>query len=143
MKTLMIILALVASSLFAKAQTLQVMTGAEQTVAGSQFGGLLLFQLKSKWGLGAFYQAGFERTPEQTLKKDPFYGAALYMPLSRTEKINFYATLRCGLVNENFVAVVPGVETQMRVFKRLGASFGMGYRMGYPAMSARITARLF
>lgn len=143
MKTLITLALLIFTTLALQAQSLRLAAGVEKTVAGSQYSSTLLFQIKSKWGLGAFYQTGLQKLPEGIVKKDPFYGGVLFAPLTRTEKITFYATLRCGVVNEKFLVVIPGLETQVRIFNRVEASFGMGYRMGYPSLSARVFTRIF
>jgi hypothetical protein len=124
-------------------QRMMLTPGVEKTVSEYQYGATLLLQTNKKWGLGGFYQTGISKEEEGTVKKNPFYGAVLYAPLSKTDKINFYATLRCGVVNENFVVIVPGLETQLRLFKNFQAGFGMGYRMGYPSVSCKIYTSIF
>lgn len=114
----------------------------EYTVAGLQYGGSLMYEAKSKLGLGFFYQAPIGSLEDAHIK-DQFYGVITQIPLAKSEKILFAANLRAGLVNDQFLVVVPGLETNINISKRIGIAFGMSLRMNYPSVSTKITLKLF
>ena len=131
---------LMISSIAAHAQSLYLSPGVEKTVKGALYGCALTYETKSKWGFGAFYQTGLVSNPgEHSLTfKDPFYAVVVQAPLVRTEKLDFLATVRSGIVNEHFFVVVPGLETRIHIWRKFDASFGMGFRMSYPSAAVKL-----
>ena len=118
--------------------------GAEKTATRCLYGGSLTVETKGKWGVGAFYQAGILSDAKESLKlNDAFYGVLLQVPLAKTQKIDFFATARLGLVNEDFFVVVPGLETRIKTWRKLSTIFSMGYRVGYPAIGLKLSHPLF
>jgi hypothetical protein len=121
-------------------QGLHLSAGVEKTAKRVLYGGGLTLESKGKWGIGAFYQTSLSNTVDESLNgKDTFYGALFQIPLAKTEKINFFATARLGMANENFFVVVPGLETRIKTWKKLSTVFGMGYRVGYPAIGLKLS----
>lgn len=144
MKRLLITITLVSSSVFLEAQHLHLSAGAEKTATRLLYGGALTLESKGKWGIGAFYQTSLSSSvDEKASGKDIFYGAVLQVPLAKTDKINFFATARAGLANENFFVLVPGLETQIKTWKKLNTIFSMGYRVGYPAIGLKLSHPIF
>ena len=127
----------------ATAQQLVVSPMTEKAVTGWQVGTVIKFQTKGKWALGGFYQTSITPNVEDEKVKDTFYGAAVYAPIVRTNKLVFYINLRGGVVNEKFVAIAPGLETEINLFKNLSLAFGTSVRMQYPSATARINLKLF
>lgn len=125
------------------AQQLVISPMTEKSVAGWQVGSVIKFQTKGKWSLGAFYQTSLTANVEDENIKDTFYGAVVYAPLVRTDKLIFYVNLRGGVVNEKFVAITPGIETEINLFKNLSFALGTSIRMQYPSATARINLKLF
>lgn len=124
----------------AKGQALQLSVGLEKTATRCLYGGDLTFESKGKWGIGAFYQAGVPNESKESLKlKDAFYGLSLQVPIAKSQKIDFFATLRTGMVNEDFFVVVPGLETRIKTWRKLSTTFGMGYRVGYPSIGMKLS----
>lgn len=129
---------------FAKGQTVHFSAGAEKTATRCLYGGGLTFETKGKWGLGAFYQAGIINEAKESLKlDDAFYGVLFQVPLAKTQKIDFFATARVGMVNENFFVIVPGLETRIKTWRKLSTIFSMGYRVGYPAIGIKLSHPIF
>lgn len=121
-------------------QGLYLSAGVEKTAKRVLYGGGLTLESKGKWGIGAFYQTSLSNSVDESLNgKDTFYGALFQIPLAKTEKINFFATARLGMANENFFVVVPGLETRIKTWKKLHTVFGMGYRVGYPAIGLKLS----
>lgn len=129
---------------FAKGQTLHFSAGVEKTATRCLYGGAVTFETKGKWGLGAFYQAGIINEAKESLKlDDAFYGVRFQVPLAKTQKIDFFATARLGMVNENFFVIVPGLETRIKTWRKLNTIFAMSYRVGYPAIGIKLSHPIF
>ena len=140
MRFIFIILLLTSMLSEAEGQAFHLSAGIEKTATRCLYGGGLTFESKGKWGFGAFYQVGIQNELKESLKlNDAFYGLLLQVPLAKSQKIDFFATLRAGMVNENFFVVVPGLETRIKTWRKLSTTFGMGYRVGYPSMGVKLS----
>lgn len=124
------------------AQQLSLVPTVEKTVAGNQYGSLLVFQTKRLWSVGGFYQTSLTRTSEGIQTSNPFYGVSISAPLVRSGKINLLANGRVGVVNEDFVVVVPGLETEVKITRFIGVSALMSMRMSYPSAALRIAIKI-
>jgi len=139
MKTTIIILfEMLFFVIVANAQHVLLVPTIEKAVGGNQYGSQLLFEVKNQWSFGGFYQTSLRLNPdgEQTLNE--FYGVAINAPLVKSDKINFYFNVRGGVVNQHFLVVVPGLETKLKISRRLGVSTLMSVRMTYPSASLKI-----
>lgn len=135
---------LIAGSL--QAQGVNFAIGSEKSVGGIHHISALNVESKGKWGVGVFYQAKVDwnySEEDSNLFRDPYYGITLQAPLAKCEKMSFFVTLRGGLVNKDFVLVVPSLETRIKLFSRFDAVFGMGYRYNYPTASIKVLVNLF
>lgn len=130
-------------SLVASGQNMVVQTQSEWTVAGIQHGFSVGYETRSSWGLGVYYQAELERESEDNVVRDDFQGIYLQAPVAKAEKLAFFALLRAGFANNNFVAIAPGLETRVHISRRLGTAFGMGLRMGCASVSGRLFVKMF
>jgi hypothetical protein len=142
MKNILVIIFSLMSTVLS-AQDIVVSLGAEKTVIGNQYGGALVYETKKFWGVGPFYQTGIGHDNGEETLTNPFYGLALQAPIVRSERISFLATVRTGVVNEKFLAVVPSLDTRIQVTSKAGVSVGAGLRSGHPSFSAKLFARLF
>jgi hypothetical protein len=140
-----LILLLIVAIYSAKAQSsLHLSVGIEKTATRCLYGGGLTLETKGKWGMGAFYQVGIPSDAKESLKlNDSFYGILFQVPLAKSQKIDFFATARVGLVNEDFFVVVPGLETRIKTWRKLSTVFNMGYRVGYPAIGLKLSHPIF
>ena len=128
----------------ATAQNVHFSAGVEKTATRCLYGAGLTVESKGKWGLGGFYQAGIINNTKESLKvNDAFYGLLFQIPLAKSQKIDFFATARLGIVNENFFVFVPGLETRIKTWRRLSTTFCMGYRVGYPSIGMKVSHPLF
>lgn len=127
----------------AGAQEIVTYLQTELTVAGSQFGSSFIYETKSKWGVGVFYQSEIKSSPEQVPSKETFMGFVGQAPLAKSKRITFLGHVRAGLANNQFVVVIPGLETKLNITPRFGTSFGMSMRMGYPSLSCKVFVSLF
>jgi hypothetical protein len=126
----------------ANAQHLSLVPTVEKTVAGNQYGSMLVFQTKRLWSIGGFYQASLTRTSEGVQTTNPFYGVSISAPLVRSGKLNLFANGRVGVVNQDFLVVVPGLETEVRITRSISVSGLMSVRMSYPSAAARISIKI-
>lgn len=141
---LLIIIILGSTISIAKGQNVHFSGGIEKTAARCLYGGGLTFETKSKWGYGVFYQTALlQKAKENPESNDAFYGLLFQVPLAKTQKIDFFATARLGMVNENFFVAVPGLETRIKTWRNLSTTFGMGYRVGYPSIGVKLSHPIF
>ncbi|HYG03445.1 MAG TPA: hypothetical protein VD927_13430 [Chryseosolibacter sp.] len=138
---LVVLLALIVQ--FANAQSFSIAMNAEKTVSGTQYGPALSFQTKSNWRAGAFYQSVMNVRPERGEIKSEFYGISAAAPLKKCDGFVFYATFRAGLSNNQFLVLVPGIETEIRLTPRASVAFGTSIRMQHVAASGKLMFRIF
>lgn len=113
----------------------------EYTVTGPHYGASLTYETGKLWGLGGFLQ---EAAPsDDAATQDRFYGAVLQAPLVKSQKLSFLALLRGGFVNDKFLVIIPGLETRIDLGKRVALSAGMSFRKSYPALSSKLSLKLF
>ncbi|GCC53274.1 hypothetical protein SanaruYs_35170 [Chryseotalea sanaruensis] len=142
MKTLIIILLFSASII--QAQTLVLSTGVEKTVANTESQFMMGYQSKKQRSIGTFYQNNVNRfISENNPKQSYWYGVFTALPIAKSEKISVYAMLRAGLMDEQFVVIVPSLETKIKVSKWLAVGVASSYRQGYPAFSFKTQFSLF
>jgi hypothetical protein len=140
MKTALFILLLVFFGFSnALSQKLLTSTYAEYTVTGVQYGGAATYATDRQWGVGIFYQSSLGATENH--KK--YYGLLAQVPIVRTPQLLLTGTLRSGLANDQFVVIVPGLETRIELSKKIALAFGMSVRMNYPALSSKFIVKLF
>ena len=122
----------------ANAQHVLVVPTIEKTVGGNQYGSQLLFELKNQWSFGGFYQTSLRLNQDREQTLNAFYGVAINAPLLKTDKINFFFNVRGGVVNQHFLIVAPGLETKLKISRRIDVSTLMSVRMSYPSASLKI-----
>ncbi len=141
MKTTLIIFLLALIGSKANGQRLLTAAYAEYTVAGVQYGGMATWATERQWGAGIFYQSSLQTTENSNIKK--YYGLMLQVPIVRASKLLLTGTLRSGIVNDQFLVIVPGLETKVDLGKKIAVAFGMSVRMNYPAVSSKFIIKLF
>lgn len=141
MKKVVTLIAAMAILFHGKAQHALFSPYIEKTVAGSQYGSQLLFELKSKWSFGGFYQESMKRS-EGDNSLYPFYGATINAPVMKTQRIKFFFNVRAGFVNNYFFAVAPGFETKLSFSNRLSVSLLSSIRMQSPSTALRINIKI-
>lgn len=142
MKTLLIFLLL--SAFATQAQTLVLSTGVEKTVADTESQFMMGYQSKKQWAIGTFYQNSLNKfISESNRDQSYWYGAFTTLSIAKSEKISFHAMLRAGLLDEQFVVIVPSLETKIKVSKWFSVGVASSYRQGYPAFSIKTQFSLF
>lgn len=125
------------------AQGLLISPMYEMTVVGGQFGGSVAYQFNSNWMLGGFYQSGVELSNDGIITNNGFMGVGFAAPLIKNESACLLLNLRAGLVNENFIVLVPGFETQWMFNKNFGVATGGSLRYRHPSVMMKFIYRLF
>lgn len=141
-KLIMILFNILVFVVVANSQHIKVATLIEKTVAGNQYGAQLVYQSKSKWSLGGFYQESILAQSDGAMSKNPFYGITLNAPIAKTDRLNFYFNTRVGFVNQVFLVVVPGLETELSVSKVVSLSAVMSMRMSYSSSMLKINIKI-
>lgn len=119
-----------------RAQHLFLTPTVESTIIGLQYGGTIGYKSKKDLTLGAFYlqtKTTSEVWPEPVTT---IYGAQTTVPLVRTSRLVFSASIRAGLADNQFVVVIPGAETRIKIFKNLHAVTGFSWRYGNASIQA-------
>lgn len=142
MKATLIILLVSATAI--QAQTLVLSTGVEKTVANIESQFMMGYQSKKQWTIGTFYQNSLNTlTNESNRSQSYWYGVFTTLSIAKSEKISFYALLRTGLRDEQFIVIVPSLETKIEVAKWFSVGVASSYRQGYPAFSIKTQFSLF
>ena len=127
-------------------QDLSVSTGLEQTVAGTELqisGG---YVTKKNWSLGAFHQSKITNASSETDNSKQgasWYGLYINAPIANTKKINVFLQMRTGFYENQFIVVVPSLETNINLNKMISLGFGTSLRYSYPAFSFKSNIQLF
>jgi hypothetical protein len=123
-------------------QDLKLSIQVESTIAGLQYGGTAMYETGKLLGFGVFFQKDTGPADEYN-EVNVFYGGQIQVPLVKSDRLGFFAVLRGGLVNDKFVVVVPGLETRIKLGKRLAIGLGTSMRMNYPSISSRLILKVF
>lgn len=140
MKTFLLLLLAIAP-FAASAQSLLLAPYLEKTVAGNQYGTQLLYELRSEWSVGVFYQKSVQ--PSEGLNSYyPFYGAVINAPLVKSPRLTFLFSGRGGVVNDHFLVFTPGVETKIKLSKVFQFSVFTSVRMASPSAALKLSLRI-
>lgn len=143
MKLTLILLILI-PAINGQAQSFTVSAGLEKTVANTESQLMLGYQTKKQWVMGTFYQHNFSQfTNEGSTGHYSWYGVFVGLPLAKSEKLSFHALLRTGLMERQFVVIVPSLETNIKVSNRLAVCVASSLRKGHPAFSIKTQIHLF
>jgi|SRR5689334_21440604 len=124
------------------AQNLFIAPMVESTIVGIQYGGSAGYLTKKSFSFAAFYlrsKAQSEIWPSQQVV---FYGIQSSIPLVRSSKLLFGGNVRAGLANNQFVVVVPGVETRIKITSRFYSVIGASWRYGHAAINTSLVIKL-
>jgi hypothetical protein len=114
----------------------------EKTISGNELGAAITYRSKRSFAIGGFYQGSINPNPEELKVQNPFCGAAISMALLKCDRLNFHANTRIGFVNKNFLVVVPGVETEIHLFKTVGLGIGISIRKAFVAANTSIKIKI-
>ena len=114
----------------------------EKNVAGCEYGASLTYQTKSLISFGAFYQTSLPLKTEGIRTQKNFTGAILDIPIAKSRNLNFYVQSRVGFVDHRFFVFVPGVDTELRLFRNVWIHAGAGLRMTCPSLTTKISFKI-
>lgn len=144
MKTIVILFAISVTSAFGQSVNLSV--DAENMVTGSQFGATVFREAANGMILGASYLSSLpSRTFDQDVEiaRNYFYGLAVGFPLKKSESMSLLLSMRAGIHNDQFFALMPGLETRVKLKSYGGIAVGTGLRHGHPSLQLKLFVKLF
>jgi hypothetical protein len=141
MRTIWIIFFFAIGTQLCTSQDMIVSVLLESLVTGSQSGVSMMYESKAAFGMGGFYQRDL-RPSRELGTLSTFYGAQIQVPLVKSERLLFSAVVRGGLVNE-FIVLVPGLETRINIRRRFALALSSSMRMNYPALSGKVIVKIF
>lgn len=124
-----------------KAQNLEIAVNAEKTISGLSTGGSLNWRFKNAFAIGAFAQVG-HRAQELGVIENRLYGMTLSVPIAKSPNMTFAFNLRSGVMNKQFIVVIPAVETSISLGKRAAILLGTSIRMRNVAAYAGMQFKL-
>ena len=141
MNKVIVTFALMMVAHFASSQQVYIAPSVEKTITGVEYGSGIYYRNRAAFTCGIFYQTGIEPKAETFQRVNPFYGVGASVPLVKCDRMIFNANTRVGFVNKNFLVCVPGLETEIKLFKKISFSVGMSMRRG--AVSANTSLKCF
>ena len=123
-------------------QALEASLSAQKTVIGTHKGIGLKYNIKNNWALGLIYQAYELPNQERSGSSQNLKAIVLQMPIKKCEEINVLFQVQIGHIDDQFMVILPAVETQFKVLQHLWAGLNMSYRYGHPAIGARCIFKL-
>ncbi len=125
------------------AQQLEVQAYVQETIVGLQKGYSMKMMNSKEMKFGMFYQSTQNFSFNEGINNYPFLGTEFSYPVTKCGKIKLFANLKGGLVNYQFLALVPELETVVAIKKQLSFSMGSSYRAGQAAISFKVLIRPF
>lgn len=133
-KSIAVLIIALASIQVAFSQQVFVATSLEKVINGIEYGTGIYYKNRAAFSCGVFYQTSFAGKTESYRSINPFYGLRASAPLAKSDRLTFSANVRVGFVNKNFLICAPGLETDIRLLRKVSLGVGMSVRKG--AMSA-------
>ncbi len=121
-----------------RSQGIQAETYVQLSAIGTQPGVALRWVNQKGWGLGGFYQSNKAFDFEGRLSNRSFSGLDFVVPIITCEKLALSGSLKAGFVNNQFLVVTPEINTQVSIARSWSLALGAGYRVGQPAVSAKV-----
>ncbi len=121
-----------------RSQGIQAETYVQLSAIGTQPGVALRWVNEKGWGLGGFYQSNKAFDFEGRLSNRSFSGLDLIIPVLSCEKLALSGSLKAGFVNNQFLVLTPEIITQVTIARSWALALGAGYRVGQPAVSAKL-----
>lgn len=115
---------------------------AESTAAGLQGGVVSGFIGKKQFSMGGFYLASIGRTQSDLVAPVRIYGVFAGIPIVKSSNLVFNVNGRVGISNDQFLVVIPGFDTRIRLTNWANVDLGAAWRYGRPAISAAMIIRI-
>ncbi|MEM9895363.1 MAG: hypothetical protein AAF789_03260 [Bacteroidota bacterium] len=120
------------------AQKVTIQSYVQHTVMGIQKGFGIRSKLKKGFEVGVAHQANMFSRSELLNQRYPFTGAEVLVPISQGARMQLYFNTKTGFVNKHFFAVLPEVESRVKIARRIHLGFGAGIRAGQASSSFKI-----
>jgi hypothetical protein len=120
------------------AQGVQSSLSIQKTVLGLQKGIEAGYVNSKGWGLITFHQSALNSQNEKLGNSYNFNGLMFQAPIKQCADISVYGQLKLGIVNKNFIIIIPQLEFQMKVFNKVSLGINSSYRMAQAAIGTRL-----
>ncbi|MEP1094103.1 MAG: hypothetical protein ABJG78_03285 [Cyclobacteriaceae bacterium] len=142
MKQYLIISILLVGSHLTVAQTISGQAFAEQTVMGFQKGYGLRYQTSKGLGIGVLFQSNGKLSMETADGNYPFYGIETILPITSCNNMRFFISPKIGFVNQDFLVLIPQVETEIKVTNSLSVGITTGLRARQSSAGGKVILHL-
>jgi len=132
-------LMLVIASQTASAQRFTAQLFVEQNIMGNQKGIQIGTSLFHYARVAYFYQASHKVSFEKDSNNYAFTGLNISIPIKRCEDISFWAGMKTGIVNDQFLIATPQLTTQIALVKHVNLLINTAYRAGHPAVGTALS----
>jgi hypothetical protein len=109
----------------------------QQTVMGVQKGYGLRYTA-NRLGVGVVYQSSEQISFESSIDNYPFYGVEGLVKLRDCGDINVLFAPKIGMVNQQFLVIIPEVETQVSINRFITLGLGAGIRARQASTSFKL-----
>lgn len=126
----------------ASAQRIHFIGFVEQNIIAVQKGVSITSAVGDRIQVGYFFQATHQLSFEQKQSNYPFHGLDLQFRVKNCNSLTLWGGLKTGLVNGQYLAVVPQLNTQVSLTRWLGLGINASYRAGHPALGTSVSFKL-
>lgn len=126
-----------------KAQQIEVQAYAQETIVGIQKGYSIRKVAKSGMKVGIFHQSTRNFSFLEDGNNYPYTGGEISYPVTSCGNIRLYATLKAGILNQQFILAVPEIESEVTLNRYVNISIASSYRAGEAAVALKASIRLF
>lgn len=144
MKKFIYIIVTISISFASLGQQLETQVFVQQTVMGLQKGYGFYLKNEEGWGIG-FVQQSLQpfASTEKGRTDYAFSGISTQIPIQNCHKLLLLLTPKVGLVNGQFLAILPEITTSYQLFRNVDLRLGAGLRARKFAVSVAVTYQLF
>ncbi|NQZ75848.1 MAG: hypothetical protein HRT61_07005 [Ekhidna sp.] len=128
--------------MFIHGQELQLQSFYSKTVMGLQQGYGVRFVNDKALGVGFIYQRTVKRQVIKGGSLYPFWGVELAIPIKRCGDLRFTFLPKLGLVSNQFLVVIPEVETSFKLNRWLSAGLITGIRAREASNGLKLTIHI-
>ncbi len=143
MKTILLTALLLLTLVRVNAQHFEAQSYVQETALGLQKGYGVRYISPWRMKFGIFLQSNNNLSLEEGVSNYPFTGIEVSYPISSCGKISMYGNVKGGLVNHQFFAITPEIETVWNFSRFVSLGIGTGVRVREAAISGKIIIKPF
>ena len=143
MKKLIELIIALLIGLTAHGQHLETQVFVQQTAMGWQQGYGIYLKTDRQLGVGWVHQSNRIFSTESYASDYSFIGIGAMIPIETCGKLDLMLTPKVGLVNRQFLAMLPEVTTRYQLLRNLNLGLGAGIRVRKSAITFSFIYQLF